>query len=110
LRTCGAITEKVESSNRPYFAPLGTPWGIFGLGLIAWIFCSLQAMTGMKSFLRIQYVTWIVQFVALGVIAYYIMAAAGNFPALFNVWAMKYVPTEPDMYHKIINDAVAAGF
>ena len=91
-------------------APLTTPWGIFGLGCIAWVFCVLLAMTGMKWFLRVQYVTWIVQFVALGVIAYYIMAAAGNFPALFNAWAMTYVPNQPDMYHKIINDAVAAGF
>lgn len=91
-------------------APLYTTWGMFGLGFICWIFVSLLAMTGMRWYLRVQYVTWIVQFIALGVIAYFIMAAAGNFPALFNRWAMQYVPTEPDMYHKIINDAVAAGF
>jgi amino acid transporter len=91
-------------------APLTTPWGVLGLGLICWVLCALLAITGMRWFLRVQYVTWIVQFVALGVIAYYILAAAGNFPALFNAWAMTYVPTQPDMYHKIINEAVAAGF
>ena len=91
-------------------APLYTPWGIFGLGLIVWICCVLLSVTGLKWFLRLQILTWIVQLIAIGVVGYYIVAAAANFPALFNAWAIKYVPTEPDMYNKIINDAVAAGF
>jgi amino acid transporter len=86
-----------------------TPMGTFLMGSILFII-GLTAFWGMKWFVNLQYVTWIISLVALIVTTYFILSATGNFPALFNAWALKYVPTEPDMYHKIINDAVAAGF
>jgi len=86
-------------------------WGTIALGLILWIIAFvLLIIGGTRAYMRFQSVAWIIMFAAFGVVAYYFMSAAGNFPALFNSWAQQYVPTEPDMYHKIINDAVAGGF
>ena len=90
-------------------ASLSTPWGQFAAGMILWLI-GLILLTGMKWFLRLQYITWIITFIAIGVTSFFMLNAAGNFPELFNRWALQYVPTQPDMYHKIINDAIAAGF
>jgi len=90
-------------------APLNSTGGQFLAGMILW-FIGLILLTGMKWFLRLQYIVWIVTFIAIGVTGFYFLSAAGNFPTLFNNWAMQYVPGQPDMYHTIINDAVAAGF
>lgn len=84
--------------------------GSFIIGLCLLIVVGIIAIAGLKWFIRVQYVSWILQFIIAVVIAVYFIQVSGNFPAVFNNWALKYVPTEPDMYHRIINDAVAAGF
>ncbi|HKM51161.1 MAG TPA: APC family permease [Candidatus Bathyarchaeia archaeon] len=90
-------------------APLSTTWGMLGLGMVFWCIGLVQ-LTGMKTLLRMQAVTWIITFAALGVTGAFMLNAVGVFPALFNKWALQYVPTQPDMYHSIINQGVAAGF
>jgi amino acid transporter len=90
-------------------APLNTTWGQFAAGMVLWVI-GLILLVGMKWFLRLQYIVWIVTFIAIAVTGFYMLNAAGNFPALFNSWAMNYVPTQADMYHSVINQAVAAGF
>lgn len=90
-------------------APLSTTPGILGLGMIFWLIGLIQ-LTGMKWLMRLQSITWIVTFAAVAVTGAFMLNAVGVFPDLFNKWALQYVPTQPDMYHKIINDAVTAGF
>lgn len=87
-----------------------TLWGSFGLGLVLWVAVALLALNKLTVFLKLNIVTWILSFGILGVLFYYIMSVGGNFSALFNAWSLKYVPSNPDMYHTIINDAVASGF
>jgi basic amino acid/polyamine antiporter, APA family len=91
-------------------APLQTAWGSFGLGLVLWVFVALLTLGKLGLFLKVNIVAWILQFIIMGIVAYYIISAAGHFPQLFNAWSLKYVPSNPDMYHSIINNATSSGF
>lgn len=91
---------------------LAEPWAIFAITAIFMTVHAIIALTGMKWYVRLQTAVWILVAVAIviwtGTII--IVTANGTFPSLFNSWALRYVPTEPDMYNKIIGDAAAAGF
>jgi len=91
-------------------ASLSTPGASFGIGLVLWIVVLVMLVGGLKWFLRAQYVSWILQFITAGLVAAFFVWAAPSFASIFNSWASQYVPGQPDMYNKILSDAVAAGF
>ena len=70
----------------------------------------LIAIPGMRVFARIQRVIWVLALVAAGMVVVGYVYATPSFSSIFNTWSLQYVPTEPDMYNKIISDATAAGF
>jgi amino acid transporter len=90
-------------------APFNSVGGQLAVCIVLWII-GFYCLLGMKDFLRTNNFMWILTFIGVIVACYYFLAAAGNFGTLFNSWSLKYVPGVPDMYHKIINDAVAAGY
>ncbi len=70
----------------------------------------LAAIPGMRFFAQIQRIIWILALVVAGMVVVGFAQATPNFTSIFNTWSLQYVPTEPDMYNKIISNAAAAGF
>jgi APA family basic amino acid/polyamine antiporter len=106
----------IQFGHSLFFVPveslawIGTPMGIFAVGFVLMLINVLISLVGFRLYLPIQNIVYALVIISVPITAYYFLAATGNFPAIFNAWALKYVPTEPDMYHKIISDGLAAGW
>ncbi len=86
------------------------PLGIVLTGTAISIIVTVVCAVGMKWYLRMQNVVWILAIPAVAIMAYAFIAATGNFPATFNAWSLRFVPTQSDMYNTVISNATRAGF
>jgi amino acid transporter len=87
-----------------------TPIGAFLFGAAMIVIEIIICLIGMKSYIKLQGIVWALAIIMVVFVGAGYVTATGNFPAIFNSWAHQFVPTEPDMYHKIISDAAAKGF
>lgn len=89
---------------------LNLRYGILIVATMLMLIQTLLVVLGIRVYLRLQNVLYIFAFAISAIVLVAWISSFGIFPQLFNHWALRYLPNEPNAYQKIIDNAVANGF